>query len=48
MAGKGSKWRQNFNYKKYFENIDQIKSNPNKQYSKKEIKLKNGHTKIIY
>jgi hypothetical protein len=42
MAGKGDKWRKT-DFKKFFNNFDQIKFNPNKK-NKKNEKKKSGRS----
>lgn len=46
MAGKGDKWRKDFDYKKYWTNFPVLSGDHESKAKKK--KLKNGKTRYTY
>jgi hypothetical protein len=48
MVGKGDKWRKDFDFNKYYTNMDSLSGEKPKTKAKKVIKLKNGKTRFIY
>jgi hypothetical protein len=47
-AGKGDKWRKDFNYSKYWENYEKIEANKNPIKHKEIKRLKHQKIRYIY
>ena len=47
MAGKGDKWRKDFDFKKYWDNWEEITKSDKPDHSDKKI-LNHGKVKYIY